>query len=74
MHKLERLYALRALFDHHRGAIPLSEVVERLECSPATAKRAIRELRSMLAAPLVYDAARGGYRYEVSALFGARPH
>lgn len=43
MDKLERLYALHGLFDGRRRALPLAEIVERLECSPATAKRAIRE-------------------------------
>lgn len=62
MDKVERLYALHGLFDGRRGALPLAQVVERLECSPATAKRAIREFRS-LGAPLEYDTALGGYRY-----------
>ncbi|MBI4230355.1 MAG: hypothetical protein HY608_05930 [Planctomycetes bacterium] len=63
MDKLERLYALHGLLDGRRGALPLAGIVERLECSPATAKRAIREMRTLLDAPLVYDASLGGYRY-----------
>jgi predicted DNA-binding transcriptional regulator YafY len=63
MDKLERLYALHGLFDGRRKAMPLAEIVDRLECSPATAKRAIRELRTTLGAPLQYDAGLGGYRY-----------
>ncbi len=63
MDKLERLYALHDLFDGRRRAIPLAEIMERLECSPATAKRAIRELRTLINAPLIFDATLGGYRY-----------
>lgn len=63
MDKLERLYALHRLFGSRRSAIALSEIAERLECSPATAKRCIREFRTVLNAPLEYDAPRGGYRY-----------
>jgi predicted DNA-binding transcriptional regulator YafY len=62
MDKMERLYALHTLFDGRRRPVPMAEIVERLECSPATAKRAIREFR-MLGAPLDYDPALGGYRY-----------
>ena len=62
MDKLERLFKLRSLFDGRRSPITLSTLAERMECSPATAKRAIRELRSLFDAPLVYDKAQGGYR------------
>jgi len=61
--KLERLYALHGLFNGRRRPLPLGEIVERLECSKATAKRAIHELRTVLDAPLVYDPVLGGYRY-----------
>jgi len=64
MGKLERLYALHGLLDRRRTPVTLTEIVEKLECSPATAKRAIRELRTLLAAPLAYDASLGGYRYD----------
>jgi predicted DNA-binding transcriptional regulator YafY len=63
MDKLQRLYALHRLFDGRRTGLPLMEIAERLECSLATAKRGIRELRTLLQAPLVYDGPRGGYRY-----------
>ena len=63
MDKMERLFKLRGLFDGRRSPITLATLAERMECSPATAKRAIRELRSLFEAPLVYDKAHGGYRY-----------
>jgi predicted DNA-binding transcriptional regulator YafY len=61
--KLERLYALHRLLDGRHSALSLADIGERLECSPATVKRAIRELRTLIDAPLRYDAALGGYRY-----------
>jgi predicted DNA-binding transcriptional regulator YafY len=64
MDKLERLYALHTLFDGRRRPVSMAEIVGRLECSPATAKRAIREFRA-LGAPLDYDPALGGYRYSL---------
>ncbi len=63
MDKMERLFKLRSLLDGRRSPITLSDLAERMECSPATAKRAIRELRSGFDAPVVYDKARGGYLY-----------
>jgi predicted DNA-binding transcriptional regulator YafY len=63
MDKLERLYSLHGVLQGRRTAISLTEIAARLECSPATAKRAIRELRTLISAPLVYDRERDGYRY-----------
>jgi len=61
--KFERLYSLHGVLDGRHRPIPVTEIAERLECSVPTAKRAIRELRTVLGAPLVYDRDRGGYRY-----------
>ncbi|MBI3448616.1 MAG: hypothetical protein HY049_06855 [Acidobacteria bacterium] len=66
MDKLERLYALHALLEGRRGALSLSEIARRQECSSATAKRAFRELRETFNAPLNFDAALGGCRYETA--------
>ncbi len=63
MDKLTRCFALHHLLDGRRTALPLTTIMERLECSPATAKRAIREFRERFNAPLEYDRERGGYRY-----------
>lgn len=62
MHKLERLYRIREIFEGRRTPVSLNQIAEQLECSPATAKRAIRETRTLLNAPVVYDRALGGYR------------
>jgi len=61
---MSRLYTMHAFFDGRRRAVSLEEICRHLECSPATAKRAIRELRDELGAPLAYDAELRGYRYE----------
>lgn len=66
MDKLERLYALHRLLRGRRTSLPLPAITEALECSPATAKRAIRELRTLIGAPLQYDGATRGYRYAPS--------
>lgn len=62
MDKLERIHALHKIFDGRRGSLSLAEIGERLECSPATAKRAIGELRDLTNAPLNYDRSVRGYR------------
>lgn len=66
MDKLERLYRMHGLFDGRRRAISLAGIAEQLECSPATAKRAIREFRDLFGAPLIYDRDRAGYRYDTA--------
>lgn len=63
MDKLTRCFALHRLLDGRRTALPLTTIMEKLECSPATAKRAIQEFRERFNAPLEYDRGRGGYRY-----------
>lgn len=63
MDKLERLYALHTLLSGRRRAVSFDEITEHLGCSPATAKRALRELRQLLGAPLIHDSRARGYRY-----------
>jgi predicted DNA-binding transcriptional regulator YafY len=66
MDKLERLYALHTLLAGRRRAVGFDEITEHLGCSAATAKRAMRELRQLLGAPLIHDSRAGGYRYELA--------
>ena len=63
MARLERVHDLHAMLDGRRTPLPLAEIVDRLECSVPTAKRAIRALRDTYGAPLVYDRDARGYRY-----------
>ena len=61
--KLTRLTRLHGLFSGRRTALSIVDLCERLECSRATAKRALRELREESGAPVHYDREFGGYLY-----------
>ena len=63
MDKFDRIYELHRLFSGRRVPISMEEIMQRMECSRATAKRGIETLRDQLNAPLVYDAERNGYLY-----------
>ena len=63
MDKFDRIYELHRLFSGRRVPISMEEIMQRMECSKATAKRGIETLRDQLNAPLVYDRDRGGYIY-----------
>lgn len=64
MDRFERLYELHSLLDGRRSGVSLADIANALDCSEATAKRAIRTLRSNFEAPLRFDADRGGYFYD----------
>jgi proteasome accessory factor C len=63
MDRFDRIYRLHGLLTNRRIPIPLTEIMDKLECSKATATRCIEELRIYLNAPLDYDRKRGGYFY-----------
>lgn len=63
MSQFERIYTIHRMVGGKR-AVPLSEIMETLEVSKATAKRDIEYLRDRLGAPLVYDREQRGYRYD----------
>ena len=63
MDRFDRIYRLHGLLTNRRTPIPLTEIMDNLECSKATAFRCIEELRNYLNAPLDYDRKRGGYFY-----------
>lgn len=63
MDRFDRIYRLHGLLTNRRTPIPLTEIMDKLECSKATATRCIEELRNYLNAPLDYDRKRGGYFY-----------
>lgn len=58
-----KIYQLHGLLRGHRTAVPLTLIMESLECSRATAGRVIREMRDYLQAPIDYDRECNGYRY-----------
>jgi proteasome accessory factor C len=63
MDRFDRIYRLHGLLTNRRTPIPLTEIMDNLECSKATVTRCIEELRIYLNAPLDYDRKRGGYFY-----------
>ncbi|MDR1709216.1 MAG: WYL domain-containing protein, partial [Candidatus Accumulibacter sp.] len=63
MNRTERFYRIDRLL-HERRIVPLAVFLEELEVSRATFKRDIEYLRERLHAPIVWDRAAGGYRFE----------
>ncbi len=64
MDRFDRTYRLNALLSTSREAHSAASLQAELGCSRATLMRAIAELRNLLGAPLVYDTAANGYRYD----------
>jgi len=63
MDKFDRIFQLHAILSSRRTAIPLEDLMARLECSKSTLHRAINALKDYLHAPVMFDANAGGYRY-----------
>ena len=67
MNRAQRIYALHGLLSTHAQALPRRRIQDELECSQATVKRIIAEMRDLLGAPIVFERASGGYRYDPEA-------
>ena len=63
MDRFDRIYRLHGLLSNRHTAIPLKQIMERLECSKSTADRDIQILRDHLNAPLEYNREAKGYLY-----------
>ncbi|KEZ75972.1 helix-turn-helix transcriptional regulator [Salinisphaera hydrothermalis] len=63
MNVFDRIYALHKQLSGARYPIPKATLEARLECSPATVKRIIRDMRLYLDAPIEYDREYNGYYY-----------
>jgi len=63
--RTERFYKIDQLITERR-VVPFQTFLEALEVSPATVKRDLEYLRTRLNAPILWDRAAGGYRYEKS--------
>ncbi|MES1925873.1 WYL domain-containing protein [Salinisphaera sp. T31B1] len=63
MNVFDRIYALHKQLAGARHPIPKATLEARLECSPATVKRIIRDMRLYLDAPIEYDREYNGYYY-----------
>jgi predicted DNA-binding transcriptional regulator YafY len=61
--KFERIYGLHQILARRRTAVPLADLMVKLDCSPATVLRLIAEARDHLGAPIEFDRDAGGYRY-----------
>ena len=71
MDRTERIYKIDQLLQE-RQAVPLEAIIEAHGVSRATVVRDLEYLRDRLGAPIVWDPARRGYRYEVGGEGGPR--
>jgi len=60
------LYRLHRLLDGRRSAISRQTLIDELEISRSKLTRLITDLRNQLGAPLIFDAAHSGYRYDTA--------
>lgn len=67
MDKFDRIFQLHAILSTRRTAIPLEDLMAKLECSKSTLHRTINALKDYLNAPVVFDAEAGGYKYAKDA-------
>lgn len=63
MDRTERFYKIDQLITEHR-VVPFHAFIDALEVSSATIKRDLEYLRNRLNAPIRWDRAAGGYRYD----------
>ncbi len=66
MDRFDRIFELNRILQAARRPVPRRRLEEALECSRATVKRLIEDMRLYLNAPIRYDRGRGGYRYDQS--------
>ena len=66
MDRTERFYKIELLL-RSRGCVSFDALQDELAVSPATLKRDLQYLRDRLNAPIVYDRADNGYRFEAPA-------
>ena len=67
MDKFDRIFHLHAILSSRRTAIPLEDLMAKLECSKSTLHRTINALKDYLNAPVVFDTEAGGYKYAKDA-------
>jgi predicted DNA-binding transcriptional regulator YafY len=64
MDRFDRIFELNRILQTARYPVSRQRLEEALECSRATVKRLIEEMRLYLNAPIVYDRKLNGYRYD----------
>jgi proteasome accessory factor C len=62
--RFDRIFELNRILQSARQPVSRRRLQEELECSRATVKRIIEDMRLYLNAPIVYDPERNGYRYD----------
>jgi len=63
MDLFDRIYELHKILNTSRYPVPRTRLQETLGCSRATVNRALRDLKDLLQAPVVYNRQAGGYYY-----------
>uniref|UniRef100_E6QQE4 Transcriptional regulator n=1 Tax=mine drainage metagenome TaxID=410659 RepID=E6QQE4_9ZZZZ len=63
MDRLQRIYKLHQLISSRQHPVSCQALQDKLECSRATVKRIIMEMRLYFNAPLEYDRSHNGYHY-----------
>jgi proteasome accessory factor C len=63
MDRFDRIFELNRILQSARHPVSRRRLQEELECSRATVKRIIEDMRLYLNAPIVYDRERNGYWY-----------
>jgi predicted DNA-binding transcriptional regulator YafY len=66
MDRFDRIFELNRILQSARHPVSRRRLEQELECSRATIKRIIEDMRLYLNAPIVYDRERNGYRYDQS--------
>ena len=64
MDRFDRIFELNRILQSARHPVSRQRLQQELECSRATIKRIIEDMRLYLNAPIVYDRERNGYRYD----------
>ncbi|MCG6896394.1 MAG: WYL domain-containing protein [Thiocapsa sp.] len=66
MDRFDRIFELNRILQAARYPVSRRRLQEELECSRATVKRIIEDMRLYLNAPIVYDREHNGYRYDLA--------
>ncbi|MEW5904047.1 MAG: YafY family protein [Pseudomonadota bacterium] len=64
MQRLQRIYKLHHVISSHRFPVSRTVLEKELECSRATVKRIIEDMKLFFGAPIEYDRERNGYHYD----------
>ncbi|MDD9893809.1 MAG: WYL domain-containing protein [Gammaproteobacteria bacterium] len=70
MNIFDRIFALHRELKHSRQPVSRVMLEKRLECSTATIKRIIQQMRDYLNAPIEYDRDANGYYYATQNEYG----